>query len=67
MICIYAWYIKYNVDKLSNMAASVCWTCVLSLLEKSHDWKKKEWKQENDKILIINVTNKKNYSTENAR
>lgn len=28
---------------------------------------KKEWKQENDKILIINVTNKKNYSTENAR
>lgn len=42
------------------MAASVCWTCVLSLLEKSHDWKKKEWKQENDKILMINVTNNKN-------
>lgn len=41
------------------MAASVCWTCVLSLLEKSHDWKKEEWKQENDKILMINVTNKK--------
>lgn len=41
------------------MAASVCWSCVLSLLEKSHDWKKKEWKQENDKILMINVTNKK--------